>query len=301
MSDDHTDEDRKLLARLNAIKPSTLSLKPDSTAHPALTSESTTTPDDLIARFQRLQGRTPSLHGSQKDEGNEVSDARPRSPTLEELLAEISSSEYKLDISEITSAQATVAEARKAMEEAECGNGDLDTTKPVVEVQIQPKAPTDSEKHASEEDEAAAALDCILDEAETEDDERPPLPPQIHHQPQPPLEAQPSHTRDFAALQFPTVPSDSAFDDLIIPSAPTNAPTDKSNTAKGVKPGEATDEEIDSWCIICCANASVRCFGCDKDLYCWACWREGHMGESAGMEERTHVWERFTKKNATKR
>lgn len=49
-----------------------------------------------------------------------------------------------------------------------------------------------------------------------------------------------------------------------------------------------TDEEIDSWCIICNGDATVRCLGCDGDLYCQKCWDEGHRGADAGYEEKMH-------------
>jgi len=49
-----------------------------------------------------------------------------------------------------------------------------------------------------------------------------------------------------------------------------------------------TDDDIDSWCIICNDDATVRCLGCDGDLYCQNCWNEGHRGSDAGFEERQH-------------
>lgn len=94
----------------------------------------------------------------------------------------------------------------------------------------------------------------------------------------------------FSALQFPSTP-DSTFAGLELPSAPTTAPRRKEK-AEGKPP---SNEEIETWCVICCNDAKVRCFGCDKDLYCWGCWREGHMGEDAGLEEKGHVWERYKK------
>ncbi|KAF1986152.1 hypothetical protein K402DRAFT_394007 [Aulographum hederae CBS 113979] len=46
--------------------------------------------------------------------------------------------------------------------------------------------------------------------------------------------------------------------------------------------------EIETWCIICTAPATLKCLGCDGDLYCRRCWMEGHRGEGAGLEERGH-------------
>lgn len=56
--------------------------------------------------------------------------------------------------------------------------------------------------------------------------------------------------------------------------------------AKGV--GGAAVDQVDTWCIICLADATLRCLGCDGDLYCDRCWNEGHRGEGAGWEERRH-------------
>lgn len=80
--------------------------------------------------------------------------------------------------------------------------------------------------------------------------------------------------------------------ELGLPSAPTFKPVDKS--AKEVLK-KFSDEEIDSWCIICQDDATVQCDGCDGDLYCANCWKEGHMGPDVGREERGHRWSRFKK------
>lgn len=88
-------------------------------------------------------------------------------------------------------------------------------------------------------------------------------------------------TARFASLSKPSPPQSN---DLNLPSAPSFAPGKKPTTVAAA----FTDEEIDSWCIICCDDATLKCLGCDGDLYCQNCWMEGHRGESAGLEERRH-------------
>ena len=149
-----------------------------------------------------------------------------------------------------------------------------------------------SQAELDEEEEAKTALQRILDEEENEPSDIEPLPnigptQHIHHGESNNSDPAPG---SFSALLFPSMP-DSAFDGPELPSAPTTA-------LRGKQPAKArlpTNEEIETWCVICCSDAAVRCFGCDKDLYCWGCWREGHMGEDAGLEEKEHVWERYRK------
>lgn len=81
---------------------------------------------------------------------------------------------------------------------------------------------------------------------------------------------------------------------LGLPSAPTFKPLDK--PVKGVMK-KYTDEEVESWCIICQDDATVKCLGCDGDLYCASCWKEGHMGPDVGWEERRHKWTKYRKPN----
>ncbi|KAI9047703.1 hypothetical protein LZ554_008413 [Drepanopeziza brunnea f. sp. 'monogermtubi'] len=82
---------------------------------------------------------------------------------------------------------------------------------------------------------------------------------------------------------------------LGLPSAPTFKPIDK--PVKGVMKKQFTDEEVDSWCIICQDDATVKCAGCDGDLYCANCWKEGHMGPDVGLEEKRHKWIKYRKPN----
>jgi len=46
------------------------------------------------------------------------------------------------------------------------------------------------------------------------------------------------------------------------------------------------------WCVICNADAVLRCHGCDGDLYCQDCFKECHEGEDL----REHRTDKFVKK-----
>lgn len=90
-------------------------------------------------------------------------------------------------------------------------------------------------------------------------------------------------------LNLPSTPK-TITDSLGLPSAPTFKPADKLQK-------KFTDEEVDSWCIICQDDATVKCLGCDGDLYCANCWKEGHMGPDIGWEEKRHKWAKWRKPN----
>jgi hypothetical protein len=89
--------------------------------------------------------------------------------------------------------------------------------------------------------------------------------------------------------------SSSSSNPLGLPSAPTGKPVTKSAepASKGLK--KYTDDEIDAWCIICQDDATVECKGCEGDLYCARCWKEGHMGPDAGYEFKRHQWKKYQK------
>lgn len=85
------------------------------------------------------------------------------------------------------------------------------------------------------------------------------------------------------------------FASLTLPSVPTTI-SKPASTTSAKKPPAFSDEEIDSWCIICNDDATLSCLGCDEDLYCTNCWLEGHRGEDAGADKRRHRAVQYNKR-----
>ncbi|KAK4129409.1 hypothetical protein N657DRAFT_73076 [Parathielavia appendiculata] len=87
------------------------------------------------------------------------------------------------------------------------------------------------------------------------------------------------------------------LDELGLPSAPTFSPQDQApaiTRCRGLlKSTKYTDEDHETWCIVCLDDATIRCVGCDNDVYCARCWKDMHIGPSAGYDERGHQWVKF--------
>lgn len=90
-------------------------------------------------------------------------------------------------------------------------------------------------------------------------------------------------------------PDTSGGDSFGLPSAPTFQPEDRP-VPKVVRKLGYTDEDQKTWCIVCLEDATVRCIGCDDDVYCARCWKDMHVGPHAGYEERGHQWVKFQRR-----
>lgn len=104
----------------------------------------------------------------------------------------------------------------------------------------------------------------------------------------------PSSMDDFTArLSALRAPSE----EVSLPDVPLNKP------AKGPKRLESrtnyTDDDVDSWCTVCLADATLLCLGCEKkgEPYCVRCWREMHVGPAAAFDDRSHKAVQFGKKD----
>ena len=277
--------DQALLTRLNALKQSNVSFGPEQSATEAA-SESHETPERLIERYQELHAVSKvNYQDTEVTQYNIADDDEPPSPTIEDLLAELGpEDQYTVDDNDLKEANQLLAEAKHSLprevpSQHSQRTGDLPSATPGENAKS-PKQDPD------EETEAEQTLMRILDEAKLEEEQEALKPPAASGESDtiPPSPSAPLDS--FSALEFPAIPT-TPLDSAHLPSIPTTAPSSRKSktSSKGF-----SDEEIDSWCIICCANATVKCFGCDGDLYCWGCWREGHIGDDVGLEEKNHVW-----------
>lgn len=298
MDDEPSDHDDALLARLNNLKQSSVSFhSPNSVSTLAGPSKLNDTPEDLVARFERLHGRKSADGNKQGPLTDIISNdySCPPSPTIEELLAQLDpGDQYNMSSTDLKEGRELLAEAKRTLADGNASIQENNPTSSAANLSRSPRVSTEAIKlEQDEEDEAEASLQHILDEVKLERQQEP-MSVFSSSQPDtslaPPAPAPPD---SFASLIFPSTP-DIPLPSLTLPSTPTAAPSTRKPTSKN--PG-FSNQVIESWCIICCANATVKCFGCDGDLYCWGCWREGHVGEDAGLEEKRHVWERAVKRS----
>ena len=298
MDDESFAHDNALFARLNNLKKSNISFGTSNTPSVTIpTSEADKTPDDLIARFQRIHGQNAASTLEQSSANSALNDGvGPRSPTIDELLAELGpEDQWTVDSTDLKEADDLLAEATHALPGQETVTQESEYHSSASVTGETPVPLTEPPRKEQDEDaEADASLQRILDELEIEKLQEHALSgPSQQRDSEPPILPSPA-LDSFASLIFPSTP-ETPLQVLNLPSTPTTTPSARKIRSKP-KPQGFTNEEIDSWCIICCANANVKCSGCDGDLYCWGCWREGHVGPDVGLEEKRHVWERVAKK-----
>ncbi|WWD21913.1 hypothetical protein CI109_106401 [Kwoniella shandongensis] len=93
--------------------------------------------------------------------------------------------------------------------------------------------------------------------------------------------------------------------DMLLGLTPSSAKPGQTQPKSGLAPppsaprfdlpgyNSARDEDTESWCCICNRDAALVCLGCDDDLYCEECWREGHgqgEGKEVGHKVKRFVW-----------
>jgi len=315
-----SDGDDHLLARLNALKASSVSL--DTTPR---IQKSHDVGEDLTARFRRLNpSASPSPHLArtlstaaydESDTPHNDEDDR----TLEELLEELGpDDQWQLDPDDPKNINALLEEARSALSSGQKVEGDGPEAGRIesldVEIQRQIPRQNDAEEDDNDDDEdngnqekkdeedaddyisqVLAQLDIEKkygqDEAEAEDENAS-------------TENKHDGDGDGSGLSLPSAPTElpsplphsQTTDDALsarfaslglglgLPAAPSFNPAAK--PIRMSKPSglpKYTDEDIDTWCCICNEDATIKCIGCDGDLYCADCWKEGH-GTGPGQE-----------------
>lgn len=337
-------KDEDLLARLNALKPSSIDLH--STPKVSLdveVSQPKSTEDRLADRLKRLRAGEATGPGSSEDASREdvltsrIRDEISSEPltewqqdgneqSVDELLAELESNEQmKVKHDDEDDVTALLREAKQALPQDAAA-----TTEPPHEGDDDDETDENQNRTQDQQDEADAdeyvsRLLAELDieskygaaDSDDEDKESKPATPK----PKPPsqgvdLPSTPSNLRGPAGDKDDGSPpsyedselasrfSKLGMDSLNLPSTPSTAPSSsaavKNSTVSALakakakpKPPTFTDEEINSWCCICNEDGAVRCLGCDGDIYCNECWREGH-GNGPG-QERGHRAVQFVK------
>jgi hypothetical protein len=169
---------------------------------------------------------------------------------------------------------------------------------------LPPPAATSAENdnHATGQQPRSAerANDAGADERDHDTDEPPFTLPAVPSQLVDPVPGPNSGEDDFEkdiSARMAALGGLSSLDALGLPSAPTFRPQDHSPSStfgKGLlRSSKYTDEDQKTWCVVCLEDATIECIGCERDVYCARCWKEMHVGPSAGYDERGHQWVKF--------
>lgn len=329
--------DHALLARLNALKKSTIELDTNrSSLNSSITNDLSVDPaparalhDDLLDRFKDLTGhQSASSVGSAKVQGGELveflGEGEGEGQTVDDLLAELATEEsWQIPQNEESQIHELLTSAKHALksppkleqetyiEGAKCRSADTENAGQVDEIgsdirsarsrRNSPNEPTDAELDEEASQYLTEVLDQIAHEHKTDTSNGPTSPPEPNS-----TAADPSDNPAAIPFNLPQAPKRelempptyceataddelaSRFANLGLPSVPTTIKSASGQIKPKLQTSGYTDEEIDSWCIICNEDATLSCVGCDGDLYCTNCWLEGHKGPDAGYEERKH-------------
>lgn len=330
-------KDHDLLARLNALKPSVISIDNSLQVNPVVE-------DDLAKRFLRFRMNDEAMESTLGVEGSHAEGAVARKDeedqTIEELLADIGpEDQWTLSPDDSKDIQRLVNEAKVSLKDEMTEAAAEEPTEDEDNAIAGSKAAqdlfnaTEEEMEATgreakalkvetsgnlseadrknqndvEDTEADAALQRILDEISLENDfvdrdlkstEQEDIITPVKRNSTKRMEEDQRYD-----LNLPSAPDmtpiareiiDTAAEPsgLELPSVPTTLAGKES--AKSNLP-TYTNEEIETWCVICNDDATVRCNGCEGDLYCGKCWKEGHTGPDVGFEEKMHRWVKYTK------
>ncbi|KAI9651797.1 MAG: hypothetical protein M1831_007579 [Alyxoria varia] len=324
-------EDEDLLRRLQRLKPSSYvsSLGPSkpSLQTPSVTRE---TDNDLAARFHKLGGGqksssatfpAPAPYGSGESDTVPNGDDRPVEDLLQELEDEGKRQADKAPQPDMGKVAQLLKEAKEAVRNSSSDNTEQAATQ---DTSMLKRHATPEEDSRHEGEEADEYIRAALDDAEFEKrNEHSDVPsPRDHSYSQfrssshDPCKSEETTcvddnntpaTQAKASFDFPSAPDTvlpkvlTGLASLSLPSAPTAAPSARSqakdDSSANLFPSAPgyTEDEIESWCTICLEDATVRCVGCDGDLYCERCWWEGHRSEDAMEEERKHKAVKYEK------
>lgn len=73
------------------------------------------------------------------------------------------------------------------------------------------------------------------------------------------------------------------LDEAALPDSDLTA--EEKEFVNSIKPDQQAEEL--PWCTICNEDATIRCIGCDDDLFCRSCFKEIHANDEEYMEHRT--------------
>jgi hypothetical protein len=297
--------DAGLWARLNALKEKSKSTK---------------------SNISELQARFKALTGDGSEQAKEES-VQPPLPNLEEehiqgvkatydeeeevgkFMEELGSGDFGLERTEHENVDSLLKDANKTIKEANEELPDPAPEESNAEEKTEKQADDDAQSDAADSDHAAEYIEKLLAEisieSKIEGDKAPTKPQDNKSEDDEQDTAQVEEDQDkssLSILDLPSTPQGTKAQTKPSITASTNdddalearlaALTGGSKTNTGITSRndaeDPTEDPTENWCIICYDDATLKCYGCDGELYCTNCWKEGHTGPDAGMEERRH-------------